>query len=582
MEVENSPTHWLDLYASPKYAWQVRSLNDRTRFQRPIGLVESVFDSDGRFWEGRADINNLLELEIRTAFGPDQLRKRVLLAWACLRCKNLLLQAKAITQEESEGLHDVHFVVDLPGTADQAVADARRHIVFLDDHYETVEWQDFWRHCQNASRIVDPTEALARVFVFPLQTTEDGKAMLRFLTIGSHAIWDGLTTSIWLRDLVHFLNEPSARLTQRLQKSLEPEGVIARLPLPQEALYPAISGSKARQRWFWLLTRILRHVRTPLQAGFPNPLYRAQGAKPIALSPTYGKVLDYSRIPPLNTVMCCLDFPEQHTRRLHRLCREAGASIGAGCFALAAIGMMEMHELLLPEIPLADRRPFISGFPLNPRAFFDHKVDPNSCMLAFSDGIALPFLSKDLPVEGRVRLLARQADRQLAAYQKRPRPASAGDRRAVDLQLMGSRGAGRVLATQYLNSLERADGNLPAHLRSHPNPQGSFLTRPNGSLQTCGVSSVGRSLLGEGMYDVNAPLGTMEGEDFVADYRKAYSCVRAREGEFLVGIGGGKAGGLWASISIDASKTDLEKVDQWKGKMMGLLDEPVQERESRL
>lgn len=106
--------------------------------------------------------------------------------------------------------------------------------------------------------------------------------------------------------------------------------------------------------------------------------------------------------------------------------------------------MMELYEKLEPDVKLADRKCFITGFPLNPRAFFGFSTDPDSMMLAFSDGISLPFLSSDLSATGRLRLLARQAQRQLSAYQKRPK--AAGDE--ATRQLLTSRGAGLVLANQ--------------------------------------------------------------------------------------------------------------------------------------
>lgn len=83
--------------------------------------------------------------------------------------------------------------------------------------------------------------------------------------------------------------------------------------------------------------------------------------------------------------------------------------------------MMEIEEARHPNIPPSERRPFIASFPLNPRAFFGYSGPSDSCMLAFSDGIVLPFLSSGLDIEGRFRLTTRQADRQLRAYQKRLR-----------------------------------------------------------------------------------------------------------------------------------------------------------------
>jgi len=583
METPSPAPCWLRHYAAKDdYEWRrVPSSHNAqsTRFYRPLGLVESTFDSDGRYWEGRADLNVMLELEIRSTVDEAELRRRILLAWTCLRCQHWLLQAKALASKDmaatlEESRDDVYFAIDVLSTVDNAIEEAGRHLVHLNEHYDKVDWRDFWLHCQNTPRVVDPKIALAKMFVLPPEPRANSKSTstLRFLTVGAHHIWDGLTTYVWMRDFVHHLNRTPQQLKERLQTLLEPDEVKSRLPLPQEALYPPLPGSRARQRWFWLLTRILRHVRTPLLAGFENPLQRRNSLPPTPLYPAYAKALDYSRLPPLNTITCPVAIKQHPTRHLHRLCRGVKASIGAGCFALSALVMMEMYEQLQPNTPLEERKPFASGFPLNPRAFFNHHVDPDSCMLAFCDGIILPFLPPSLPLDGRLRLLIRQAHRQLAAYQKRTRPAEA----QAELQYMSSRGAGRVLANQYIASVERADQQLPEALRTGVNPQGAYAMKPNLSRQTCGVSSVGNrsSVIHSTMYDIQDEARMAEQEGFVADFRAIHAAVRAREGEFLVGIGGSDEG-LWADVSIDASSTDMRLVELWKERMESVLDEEV-------
>ncbi|EMC93540.1 hypothetical protein BAUCODRAFT_37227, partial [Baudoinia panamericana UAMH 10762] len=561
--------HWLHLYANEEhYQWQGSELHGRKVFYRPLGLVESVFDSDGRYCEGRADLNVDLEVAVRTSLLREDVRHHILHAWACLRIQHLLLQAKAVRGIDYNK-QEIFFVVNAESSLNSILSSAAGHIVFLDEHFQSVDRADFWLHCQNGSRVVDPSKALAKLFVFPPKEDQLGHSVLRFLFVGAHQIWDGMTTSTWLRDLVHHLNRTTAELESLMMQWSQPASIKRRLPLPQEALYPSVAGSAARRRWYWILTRILRHVRKPLQAGFANPLLREKRADAVSLSPTYAAVLDYSRLPPLNTLKASIDLPSANAKQLHRLCREAGTSIGAGCFALAALTMMEMYEAVSPSIPLLERKPFISGFPLNPRAFFNHHNEPDSCMLAFSDGILLPFLPSTLPLDGRIRLLAKQAQRQLAAYQKRSGPTTSD----VALQYMGSRGAGRVLATQYLSSLERADALLPEHLRTGINPQGAYPMRPNMTTQTCGVSSVGRRSLKPGMYDLGD-----QSKDFVADYRDTAANVRARDGEFLIGIGGSDDG-LGVSVSVDASAMDLALVEVWKQKLLHILNEiPAREQ----
>ena len=431
---------------------------------------------------------------------------------------------------------------------------------------------EFWQQSQNCARIVCPGVALAKLFVLPPRKDEHGNEILKVQFIGSHQIWDGLTTYIWMREFIHLLNMSQAALSERLATSIDVEMVKQRLPLPQEALYPPIMGSPARQRWSWAITRILRHVRKPLLAAFRNPLCRDHAASKALTS--FSTVLDYSRRPPLVSAPCSIQISKLYTQRLHRLCREAEVSIGAGCFALAALVMMELHEMAEPGITLADRKPFVSGFPLNPRAFFNHKNEPDSLMLAFSDGIALPFLSSSLDLDGRIRLLARQAHRQLSSYQKRARPSN----EETKSRTLSSRGAGLVLATQYISSIERADALQPAALRSGFDPQGKYPARPNGSGQTCGVSSVGRSdaILKRGMFDLSG-----SGEDFAADFRGMLSGVRARDEECLIGIGGNDEG-LWINASIDLSAIDPELVEIWRDRMQRVMAEQGTQPASKL
>lgn len=567
--------HWLDQYGNAtSHAWRTAVEDDKTILYRPLGLVEFAFDSDGRYYEGRADMTAQLDVAIRSRLSHADLRERVTLAWTLLRCQHVLLQAAAVDKQSymdittDTSTPDRYFRVIRPKTTDEAISGGKSSLDFLEDHYERVDSLDFWIHTQNTARAIDPDVALARLFVFALEPSKDGTELLRFLMVGSHQIQDGLTSYTWMRSFIHNLNLPISELRDNIAATIKPAAFSSRLPAPQESLYPLVTGSRAKQRWFWLLTRILRHVRTPHGAGFPNPLRRTVPLNAaITLSPTYVAVLDYSRPPMLNSYPLIARASPKATARLHRICRSAGVSVGAGCFALAALLQMEFHERLNPDIPLHERKPFITGFPLNPRPFLSTPQQPDSLMLAFSDGIQLPFLSSSLPLEGRIRLLGKQAQRQLSIYQKKARPKADEE----GLQYMGSRGAGRVLAIQYLSSLERSNGILPPEKRRPgPGPQGAYPMRPNNTSQTCGVSSVGRrdAIIREGMYDID----NSQGKDFVADFRDTSASVRVRDGEFLVGVGGTEHG-LFIAVSVDATAMDPQLVQEWRTRFLNVLEE---------
>jgi hypothetical protein len=138
-------------------------------------------------------MNALLTLSLSQSphLSPSAFRERILLAWTRLRCQHILLQARTETLTTTSGTMEnfapqgLHFAVDVPGNLEQAREDARKHIVFLEDFYESVDPEEFYLHCQNVGRVVDAEVALAKCFVFP-PSKEEGKGgkVLRLLFVG--------------------------------------------------------------------------------------------------------------------------------------------------------------------------------------------------------------------------------------------------------------------------------------------------------------------------------------------------------------------------------------------------------------
>lgn len=635
---------WLKRYATSSHQWKEAQAQGGTVFYRPLGLVEGLFDSDGIYYEGRADINMSVTFEIKTTMSREALRRHILLAWANLRLRHTLLMASATSAQgymDGTGAtareSDRFFVVQRPKTAEEVLRSAQEPLVFLEDHYATVDADELYHHAQNTARTLDAEKTLARLLVLPLERASAETHHLRFLFLMGHEITDGLTGAAWTADFLRLLNQTP----RALRDALGPLAATLheRLPVPQEDLYPPVRGSRARQRWYWAISLVLRHVQRPYPAAFPNPLLRCrttttspqqQPAHPAVLprERTFARVLDYSRPPALNTGSIRARLGPAATRRLHRVCRQAGCSIGAGAFVLVAVVMMELHEqrrrrrvpddaddddadadalLLAPRDHRdAPRRPFVGSFPVNPRPLFDHHAAPDGVMLAFSDGVVLPFLPSSLPLDGRIKLLVRSAQRQLSRYQKRA-PRRGGERgetggggeKAITgrdererLEYMGPRGAGRVVATTYLDTMERARDRLPPRLRREGlSAYRDFLPkRANPTLGTCGVSSVGRVSpdLRRGRYDVTRPLlgrrtvgeEGEEGEEgvLVADLREHRMNVRARDGEFLVGVGGDDEH-IAANVSYDACAIDPALAEVWRRRMETILEpEGVQSR----
>ncbi|KAH0371955.1 hypothetical protein KCU65_g1526, partial [Aureobasidium melanogenum] len=567
-------SHWLDQYASNYHEWHEVQIHDRHCFYRPLGIVETAFDSDGIYYEGRADVNAYLDLAVRHRLSQVQLRQRITLAWTVLRLSHVLLLARAVDRKQFMTAGNVaqrrFFLIYSPEDYQEALKDATESLSFVEQPLDEGGLSKFYRHAQNTGRIVNADEFLAKLFIFPTGDNVGSKTSLKFLFVNAHQITDGLTNFTWLSHFVKLLNTPLKTLKDAVDGLSQRASIRTRLPLPQEDLYPRISGSTAKKRWFWLLTLVLRHVKKPMPAAFPNPLRRATPFKEaVAMPRTYDLYLNYNARPPLNTFTCMAKVPQSATKRLHRWCREVGTSIGAGAFVLVAMVMMSLHEDLYPDEALESRRPFIGSFPINPRPFFKHHEAPNSMMLAFSDGVVLPFLSSSLDLETRFKVLVRQAHRQLALYQKREKAEESNS-----LAYMGSRGAGRVIAMNYVGAMERLRSKLPEELRhslGHHSPQGDLAAAQNGSMATCGVSSVGRSGWRQGEFDVNGDL--REGDDaFVADYRFSKQNVRARDGEFLVGVWGDDDG-IAANVSYDGNAIDEGMIREWQHRMENLLVE---------
>lgn len=225
--------------------------------------------------------------------------------------------------------------------------------------------------------------------------------------------------------------------------------------------------------------------------------------------------------------------------------------------------MMEIEEARHPNIPPSERRPFIASFPLNPRAFFGYSGPSDSCMLAFSDGIVLPFLSSGLDIEGRFRLTTRQADRQLRAYQKRLR--------STELSVeLAPRSVARLIANSYLVAIDRGESKLSPERRTGINPQGLYPANMSISGATCGVSSVGSvtQFFHPGMHKLE---NVGNGVDFAADFRSVQMGVRARDNEFLVGSRTDSEG-IRFGVSFDGNAIDEKAVQIWKQRIEAMLD----------
>ncbi|KAK8181801.1 uncharacterized protein BKA78DRAFT_258291 [Phyllosticta capitalensis] len=555
--------HWLSRYASDYHAWRKVYSGQDLAYQRPLGLVETAFDVDGFHYGGRADVTSVFTVEARTSLTVDDFRKRILLAWANLRLHHVLLMS-TVLRDSASGSRE--FVLKIPASAQEVLGNAASTIRFLQDNYEHIDVDDFFKHCTNTARIIDSDHSLSQLFVLPAEPRSGGTFRITFCLIAAHEICDGLVIlANWWPHFLRLLNAPVAELERNVDHERLPQRMWSRLPRAQEDLYPRVQGSIARKRWYWAIMRVLRHVRKPPPAGFVNPLKTERRDHAITPSSKFPDVFDYSqdKKPPMNGHRIGAVLSQTVTTRLERLAKAVGASVGAACFALVGLVMMELEEAKNPNVPLEQRLPFLGSFPINPRPFFGFTSLADSCMLTFSDGVWLPFLPSYLPVEARLRLLTRQAHRQLGMYQKRLRSD----------KLKGSwdpTDPARVIASSFLLGIERIQDKMPEDLRSGLNPQGAYPIKNSLFLATCGISSMGSvtKFLQSGKYKLNKEATERTG--LVADYRACRTCVRARPGEFLVGVSG-MDDGMTFDVSYDGNEISEEMAAVWKSKIEGIL-----------
>lgn len=572
------PAHWLDLYGPGRYVWRESKSSSGKVLYRRLGIVENLFDSDGTYFEGRADLHQDIRIEVRTRLSAIELRKRIVLAWTLMRGYHVLMACKSCHLQDIDDMHaseqwtDKCFAFVQPGGMDQAISEARSQVCFVEDTYPDVDFAEFYHHIKNTGRALDPSKGLAKLYVMPPVTTQQGTLELRFVLILAHQITDGLTSFRWGNHLPELLNYSVDKMYDEIEKlSSSQRQTKLLLPPAQEALYPARSKTHVRARWQWAVTRILRYVKKAAPTAFPNPLRRDKILSEAERLPLlFSKVLDYSRVPPLGAGWVGTDLSKRASSNLTRLCKQGGFSVGSGCFVLVALVMMQLEEKRNPDIKSELRLPFVGSFPINPRPFLTEATTgkEDSCMLAFSEGVALPFLPSDLDFVGRFKLLGKLAHKQLRQYQKRKRSTH-------EQVLLGSRSPDQLLPALFLSTMERMeDRALPSH-KAHLNPQGAYQAQSSAisTFATCGISSVGdvSGLLSTGKHDVGAELGD---RDLIADMRGMGSVVRPRDGEFLVGAVS-KNGVVSFGSAFDANAIDPDRAERWKQLMESVLDKEM-------
>lgn len=511
----------------------------------------------------------MLTVSINHNLSQEALRRRISLAWANLRLHHVLLMSRTRYDEEAR---QRRIVVDLQESKEEAIEHVLQDIVWIEDFYEEIDHLKIHHHALNAGRIVEPEKCLSKFHVLPMTRLPGGDYELRFLIVMAHQIGDGMSAYNWFGHFVKILNLPEQDLERQIDVSRQEEEIKSRLPPAQEDLYPRVKGTKARERWFWAIIRVLRHIRKTTPRSFDNPLKQGKRLEAaVSFPPTFDKIFDYADAskPPMNAGHVVARLSLQASKRVVNLCRSIRISIGAGCFALVGLAMMALHEKQYPNIPDEKRLPFVASFPLNPRAFFGLNAPADSCMLAFSEGIVMPFLPSSLPIEGRFKLTASHANRELRMYQKRAKGNVEGAQGPFN-----PHDPARLLANAYLGAIERSDSKLPEDMRFGVQPQGDLRPPAFQYGATCGVSSIGSTVqwLAPGKYNLGTVGNGEENKDFVADFRDLKQGVRARENEFLVGSSSDAEGRICFGVSYDESVISADMAMRWKDVIETLLE----------
>jgi hypothetical protein len=497
------------------------------------------------------------------------------------------------------------------------------------------------RALSNSRRLIQERKSLSKLFVFfdeHREEEDDGYGnddddtpvvvTARLALVSAHCTTDGVTTSSnWVPDLLHLLNAPgTAMLEDLFLKNASAKMMRARLPPAQEDLYLPVRGSAARQRWFWAIARVMGWCRRGTPTGFVNPLKwkggvtREQMLHRIWLSTDqaqyfapwgesdFGEGQRVTREPTTSTGRTMAQLSPEATKELVAIARSVGATVGAACFALIALSMMDLSMEMFGGANAYDHglrnvQPWVGSFPINARPYirFPAHASPDSCMLAFSDGLALPFLPPAAgSVEQRLRLLCASATRQLRKVKESK--IDAGDSAAESKEDARKRrvAAQLTMAWNYIDTVDRIEQRLPEERWTVGNMAAvaEALTGkpPKPRKATCGVSSLGNleKVLDGELFLRKRPKGE-ETENGVpvntsprngksssrsgngaapkiataaeppidAHFREIRLGVRAREGEFLV-LCWGLGGRLHFEASYDAGQIDEVHAERWR------------------
>ncbi|ROW16376.1 hypothetical protein VPNG_02702 [Cytospora leucostoma] len=100
---------------------------------------------------------------------------------------------------------DRFFVAKAPSDYDDAARSAREPVVFLDDHYSTLDADKLYHHAQNVARTFVADKALVRVVVLPLEGCSIGAVLFVLVEIVMMENYEERAPDIQLHDRLLFV-----------------------------------------------------------------------------------------------------------------------------------------------------------------------------------------------------------------------------------------------------------------------------------------------------------------------------------------------------------------------------------------
>ncbi|KZV65123.1 hypothetical protein PENSPDRAFT_638822 [Peniophora sp. CONT] len=345
-------TSWISLNR-PDGSWtqlETQSATTDRVYARALGDAESAFYWDGEF-AGTSDVVERTVIQLAPALRLDDLKEdeaRFRDVWLAVKRRYPLLAARF---DEQDGEDSLRFVVD---EADIRDVVGPQEFEFVPNADADASSAALERALNGQPRRLSPS-VVAAISVLRREDSSDGT--YEFITVGSHAVLDGMASCTLARTICdvlarwpNSLDDPVPDIEQRLQ-----------MAPALEALHTQLQLSLPRQRWRTAIARVLLARRMDLLRGGQTLPRKWTTQTP--RSPAQSRVVR-------------VYLPSDATPRALAACRAHGVTLG---HTLPVIGQLALSRVLhrrlkqgslsAEEWESRKRIPAHTGGPLNLRPF---------------------------------------------------------------------------------------------------------------------------------------------------------------------------------------------------------------------